>query len=61
LIHHIGGTGALDQVTAALAALQSLIQAHGEQIESIDVNPLLVGEKGCIAVDALIVPRGAGA
>jgi acyl-CoA synthetase (NDP forming) len=57
LIRHIGGDAALDQVTAALNALQGLIQAHGDKIESIDVNPLLVGEKGCIAVDALIVPR----
>ena len=57
LVHHIGGDAALDQVTAALGALQGLIQAHGDKIESIDVNPLLVGEKSCIAVDALIVPR----
>ena len=57
LVHHIGGDAALDQVTGALAALQGLIQAHGDKIESIDVNPLLVGEAGCIAVDALIVPR----
>jgi hypothetical protein len=57
LVKHIGGDGALDQVTAALAALQALIQAQGDKIESIDVNPLLVGEKSCIAVDALIVPR----
>jgi acyl-CoA synthetase (NDP forming) len=57
LVHHIGGDAVLDQVTSALAALQGLIQVHGEAIESIDVNPLLVGEKSCIAVDALIVPR----
>jgi acyl-CoA synthetase (NDP forming) len=57
LVKHIGGEGALDQVTASLGALQGLIQAHGDKIESIDVNPLLVGEKNCIAVDALIVPR----
>lgn len=59
LVKHIGGDGALDQVTDAMGALQGLIQAHGEAIESIDVNPLLVGEKSCIAVDALIVPSGA--
>jgi hypothetical protein len=57
LVKHIGGDSGLDQVTAALAALQGLIQVHGDKIESIDVNPLLVGEKSCIAVDALIVPR----
>ena len=57
LVQHIGGAAALDQVTSALCALQALIQAHGDKIESIDVNPLLVGEKSCIAVDALIVPK----
>lgn len=57
LVRHIGGDAALDQVTGALAALQGLIQVHGDKIESIDVNPLLVGETSCIAVDALIVPK----
>ena len=41
---------------SALAALQAVIAAAGDLVESIDVNPFLIGEK-CIAVDALIVPR----
>lgn len=40
-----------------LDGLQALVLRHGGLIESIDVNPLLAGEQGCIAVDALVVPR----
>jgi acetate---CoA ligase (ADP-forming) len=45
----------LDAVVDALAALQSLVLASDNQIKSIDVNPLLVSDARCIAVDALIV------
>jgi acyl-CoA synthetase (NDP forming) len=40
----------------ALEALQKLVLAT-DLIESIDVNPLLVGHAGCVAVDALVVLR----
>ena len=43
----------------ALGALQAVIIASADLIESIDVNPFLIGET-CIAVDALIVPRAPG-
>jgi acyl-CoA synthetase (NDP forming) len=49
----------LHDVAAALLALQRLVQAEGEHIESIDVNPLLVGRQGSVAVDALVVLRDA--
>lgn len=45
----------LDAVVDALAALQSLVLASDGLIKSIDVNPLLVSDGRCIAVDALIV------
>ena len=45
----------LDDVVDALAALQTLIESSGDLIKSIDVNPLLVGDARCAAVDALIV------
>ena len=48
---------ALDGVVNTLIALRSLLQQCGDLIGSIDVNPLLVTDKGCIAVDALIVRR----
>jgi acyl-CoA synthetase (NDP forming) len=47
--------GWLTQVGAALLALQGLVLAHGDRIDSIDVNPLRVGNDACVAVDALVV------
>ena len=41
-------------VAPTLAALGRLALAHPE-IESIDVNPLIVGAGGTVAVDALVV------
>ena len=41
----------------ALEALQMLVLHAGDRIESIDVNPFLIGADDCIAVDALIVLR----
>ena len=52
---HSAGPSGLQGVLTSLEALQRLILAHGDRIESIDVNPLLVGESGCVAVDALVV------
>ena len=40
----------------ALEALQKLVLAT-DLVESIDVNPLLVGHAGCVAVDALVILR----
>ena len=48
---------ALDGVVDTLIALRGLLHECGDLIGSIDVNPLLVTDKGCIAVDALIVRR----
>ena len=45
----------LEGVARALEALQALVLDHPNEIESIDVNPLLVTADGCLAVDALIV------
>lgn len=48
-------------LTAALASvldgLQHFVADHGEHVASVDVNPLLAGRSGLIAVDALVVPR----
>ncbi len=41
----------------ALDGLQSFVGVYGEQIASIDVNPLLASADRLVAVDALIVPR----
>jgi acetate---CoA ligase (ADP-forming) len=51
---------ARDRLTPILTGLQDLIRAAGAQIESIDLNPVLVNQEGdLVAVDALIVPRTA--
>ncbi len=44
-------------VVGAAVALSHLAVQLGEQLESIDINPLLVHESGCVAVDGLVVPR----
>jgi hypothetical protein len=40
-----------------LCALQRAAIALGEDLEAIDVNPVILGEQGAIAVDALVVAR----
>ena len=50
--------GAIDRLTPILTGLQDLIRTAGSQIESIDLNPVIVTQAGdLIAVDALIVCR----
>lgn len=59
-IDRTGGSGQqslIDQVCAALGALQALVQQHAAAIDSIDVNPLLISKISCLAVDALILPK----
>jgi acetyltransferase len=49
---------ALDRLTPILTGLQQLIRTAGSQIESIDLNPVIVTKDGdLVAVDALIVCR----
>jgi hypothetical protein len=56
LLTRLDKSGAvIDQVLDALEALQCVVLAHGDAIESIDVNPLLADDSGCMAVDALVV------
>jgi succinyl-CoA synthetase beta subunit len=49
-----------DRLTPILTGLQELIRAAGSQIESIDLNPVIVTQAGdLVAVDALIICRTA--
>jgi succinyl-CoA synthetase beta subunit len=51
---------AAERLTPILTGLQELIRAAGSQIESIDLNPVIVTQAGdLVAVDALIVCRTA--
>ena len=51
----------IDALAETLVALSRFAAANAEQIESVDLNPVRVLEKGrgVVALDALIVPRGA--
>ncbi len=42
---------------ALLLALQDLAVALGDRLEAVDINPVMLGTAGAVAVDALVVPR----
>lgn len=46
----------LDAVGRALVRLSALAADLGDLIEAFDVNPLVAGPDGCVAVDALVLP-----
>jgi hypothetical protein len=58
LLEGVRGAAAadLDAVIDAVAALSALAAELGDLIEALDVNPLICGPSGAIAVDALAVP-----
>jgi hypothetical protein len=43
----------------ALARFSLLAADLGHLVDAIDVNPLIVSDRGCIAVDALLIGRAA--
>jgi succinyl-CoA synthetase beta subunit len=51
--------GSLDALVDTLMKLQNLALWADARIRAVDVNPLVVGEAGVVAVDALIVPATA--
>ncbi|MGH3147198.1 MAG: acetate--CoA ligase family protein [Rubrobacter sp.] len=59
LLNGVRGASPAD-VTAlarALGRLSSLAWELGDLISALDVNPIIVGPHGCVAVDALVEPR----
>jgi acetate---CoA ligase (ADP-forming) len=42
-------------VAAAISALSQLAMELGDVLEAVDINPLIAGPQGCVAVDALVV------
>ncbi len=53
-----GGPGAdLNAVVAAITGLSELALELGDELEALDVNPLICGPDGAIAVDALAIAR----
>ena len=51
----------LDAAADAVARLSALAADNEDVLGSIEINPLLVRERGAVALDALIVPRDGGA
>ncbi|HVG64744.1 MAG TPA: acetate--CoA ligase family protein [Actinomycetota bacterium] len=47
----------LDAVADAVANLSVLALDLGDRLAAVDVNPLVAGPAGCVAVDALVVAR----
>jgi acyl-CoA synthetase (NDP forming) len=46
----------VDAVVRAMVRLSALALDLGDLIAELDVNPLICGPEGCVAVDALVVP-----
>jgi acyl-CoA synthetase (NDP forming) len=49
--------GAHQALVDLLMGLQAAAMALGDDLQAIDVNPVILGSAGAIAVDALVVPR----
>jgi acetate---CoA ligase (ADP-forming) len=62
LLDGVRGTPAvdLDAVARALVRLSALAADLGDLLDAVDVNPLIAGPEGCVAVDALVIPAAGG-
>jgi succinyl-CoA synthetase beta subunit len=62
LFDGVRGGAAIDRGAAAgaITALSHLARELGDDLEAMDINPLRCTPAGCMALDALIVPRGPG-
>jgi acyl-CoA synthetase (NDP forming) len=47
----------VDALVRAIVAMSWLAHDLGEHFDAVDANPVICGPAGCIAVDALVVPR----
>jgi len=47
----------LDALAAAISRLSLFAAAHGDSIESVEMNPLRALPEGCLALDELIVKK----
>jgi acetate---CoA ligase (ADP-forming) len=55
------GRDAADTGALARAAVSLSWLAHdlGDHLDALDLNPVIASPEGCLAVDALVVPRAA--
>ncbi len=47
-----------ESIVAAVMALQAYVEAHADQIDEVEINPLIAREYDAVAVDALIRLKG---
>ena len=59
LLEGVRGSGPVDAKALAetLARISVFAAANAEQLDTVDLNPVLVRESGVLALDALIIPR----
>ena len=59
LLDGVRGTSASDvgAVARAVSRLSVLAADLGDRLEALDVNPVIAGPDGCVAVDALVIAR----
>ena len=59
LLSGLRGAPAADvgALSRAIVRLSVLAQDLGDRLAALDVNPLIVTGRGCVAVDALVIPR----
>lgn len=50
----------VDALARAVAGVSWLARDLGDGIEALDANPVICGSRGCVAVDALVIPRPNG-
>jgi hypothetical protein len=48
----------LAALTRAIAAFSVLCHEFGPWLDAVDINPLIAGPTGVVAVDALVIPSG---
>jgi acetate---CoA ligase (ADP-forming) len=47
----------VDALGKAIVALSWLAHDLGDRLDGLDANPIVCGDFGCVAVDALVIPR----
>jgi hypothetical protein len=47
----------VDALVNAIVGLSWLAHDLGDRLEALDANPVICGPEGCVAVDALVLPR----
>jgi acyl-CoA synthetase (NDP forming) len=59
LLDGVRGTPPADvgSLARAVVALSRLAGDLGDLLDALDVNPVICGPRGCVAVDALVIPR----